>query len=80
MTTDTLPTDDQVAAAKALLARAAAAQADAPKAALIALVTMPELPPVLDALRTARDLNPADNYVGYAITMLEQLRATHTPA
>lgn len=80
MTEPTPPTAEEIAAARELLARAAAETADAPKAALIALVTLPELPPVLDALRAAQTLNPGDAEVGYAINMLERLRAAHTPA
>lgn len=74
------PTADEIAEARALIARAAAKDADAPRAALIELVTMPELEPVLAALRKAFTLNPADAEVSYTLSMIERLRATHTPA
>lgn len=80
MTEATPPTADEIAEARALLARAAAGSADAPRAALIELVTMPELVPVIDALRKAQTLNPADAEVAYTLSMLERLRASHTPA
>lgn len=80
MTEASQPTAEEIAEARALLARAATDGADAPRAAMIALVTMPELDPVLAALRNAWTLNPADAEVSYTISMLERLRATHTPA
>ena len=73
------PTDAEVAAARDLLTRAATANAEAPRAAMIALVTMPEFGPVLEAVRKAQTLNPADSEVAYTLSMLERLRATHTP-
>lgn len=80
MTDVTPPTADEIAEARALLARAATDSADAPRAAMIALVTMPELDSVLAALRNAWTLNPADAEVSYTLSMIERLRATHTPA
>jgi len=80
MSTDTLPTEDQVAAAKAVLARAAIAGADAPRAALIGLVTMPEYGKVADAAREALMLSPGNVELGYVLSMMERLRATHAPA
>jgi hypothetical protein len=80
MTTAKQPTADEIAAARELLTRAASADADAPRAALISLVTMPEFGPVTDALRNAVMLNPADTEASYAYSMLERLRAAHTPA
>ena len=74
------PTAEQIADARATLALAATKGADAPRAALIALVTMPELTPVLVALRKAQTLNPADADVSYTIAMIERLRVLHTPA
>jgi hypothetical protein len=76
----TKPTADEVNAARDVLTRAATADAPAPRAALIALVTMPEFQPVTDALRKAVMLNPADTEASYAFSMLERLRAAHTPA
>lgn len=73
------PTADEIAAARATLALAATKDADAPRAALIQFVTMPELAPVLVALRKAQTLNPADAEVSYTLSMIERLRATHTP-
>lgn len=74
------PTAEELTAARALIARAAAKDADAPRAALIELVTMPEYVPVIDALRKAQTLNPADAEISYTLSMLERLRASHTPA
>lgn len=74
------PSADELAAARDVIARAAAKDADAPRAALIALVTMPELKPVLAALASAQALNPADADVAYTNSMLHRLIASHTPA
>lgn len=74
------PTADEIAEARALIARAAVKDADAPRAALITLVTMPELKPVLAALANAQALNPADADVAYTNSMLHRLIASHTPA
>lgn len=74
------PTAEEITAARATLALAATKDADAPRAALIALVTMPELNPVLAALATAQALNPADADVAYTNSMLHRLIASHTPA
>jgi hypothetical protein len=79
MTSTALPTDAELAAARDMLARAAAASAEAPRAAMIALVTMPEFAAVIDAARTAQTLNPADTEVAYVISMMERLRLAHTP-
>lgn len=80
MTATKLPTDDEIAAARDVLTRAALATADAPRASLHALVTMPEYGPVVDAMRFAQSLNPGDAEVSYTLSMMERLRATHTPA
>jgi hypothetical protein len=80
MAAEKKPTAEEVAAARELLTRAATAGAAAPRAALIALVTMPEFTPVVDAVRKAQTLNPADTEVAYTLSMLERLRAAHTPA
>lgn len=80
MTTDTLPTDAEVAAAQALLTRSATAKADAAKAALIGLVTMPEYAKVADAAREALALSPGNVDLGYVLSMMERLRASNTPA
>jgi hypothetical protein len=77
---DKKPTAEEVAAARELLTRAATASADEPRAALIGLVTMPEFNAVTEALRKAVMLNPADTEASYAYSMLERLRAAHTPA
>lgn len=79
MTEAAQPTAEEIAAARELLARAATINADAPRAALIELVTMPQLEPVMEALRKAMTLNPADAEVSYTLSMLERLRASHTP-
>jgi len=79
MTDAAQPTADEINAARALLARAAASDAEAARAALIDLVTMPELEAVLSALRKAQTLNPADADVAYTAAMLERIRFSHTP-
>lgn len=77
---DKKPTEAEIAAARELLARAATNDADAPRAALIALVTMPEFTVVMGALRDAFTLNMANTEAGYALSMLDRLRAAYTPA
>lgn len=74
------PTAEEIAAARDVLARAAVNDADAPRAALIELVTMEEFGPVVDAMRNAQTLNPANVDVSYTLSMLERLRASHAPA
>jgi hypothetical protein len=79
MTSTKLPSDHEIAAARGLLTRAAAASAQAPRAALIGMVTMPEYGRVVDAMRNAQTLNPADAEIAYTLSMLERLRITHAP-
>lgn len=79
MTSTPLPTDDDIAAARDTLARAAAAKAEGVQAAYITLVTMPEYGAVLDAARNAQAQNPGDVEVGYIVSMMERVRSTHTP-
>lgn len=79
MTAVALPTDAELAAAQEVLNRAAAAKAEAPRAAMIGLVTMPAFGAVFDAAREAHTLNLADGELSYMITMMERLRTTHTP-
>lgn len=74
------PTAEEIADARALIARAALKDADAPRAALIDLVTMSEFDAVLEATRKAQTLNPANVDVGYVLSMLERLRAANAPA
>lgn len=76
---DQQPTADEIEAARALLARAAAAASDEPRAALIALVTMPEYKAVIDAGRAAAALNPANVDLSYVLTMMERVRAANAP-
>jgi hypothetical protein len=57
------PTDAEIAAAPDLLICAGTANAEAPKATMIELVTMPEFGPVLEAVRKAQTFNPADSEV-----------------
>lgn len=77
---DPMPTAAEVAAARELLTRAAVANAESPRAALIELVTMPEYGPVVDAMRRAQNLNPADAEIAYTLSMMERLRSSHTPS
>jgi hypothetical protein len=63
-----------------LLTRVATADANSPKAALITLVTIPEYSPVVGAMRAAQQVNPADAEIAYTLSMMERLRAAHTPA
>lgn len=77
--TTAIPTDDELAAARDTLARAASAKAEGAQAAYLALVTMPEYGAVLDAARAVQAHNPGDVEVGYIISMMERVRSTHIP-
>lgn len=79
MTSTALPTDEELAAAREMLARAASAKAEGTQAAYIALVTMPEFGAVIDAARNVQTQNPGDVEVGYIVSMMERVRASHTP-
>jgi hypothetical protein len=41
---------------------------------------MPEYSPVVDAMRAAQQVNPADAEIAYNLPIRERLRAAHTPA
>jgi hypothetical protein len=77
---DTPPTDTQIKNARDVLARAALAEAgdDAPRAAMIELISMKEFGKVDEAARAAQRLNPADVELSYAISMLDRIRARYT--
>ncbi|WP_380925451.1 hypothetical protein [Sphingomonas leidyi] len=79
MTTTAVPTDDELAAARDTLARAAVAKAEGLQAAYLALVTMPEYGAVIDAARTVQAQNPGDVEVGYIVSMMERVRSSHAP-
>jgi hypothetical protein len=73
------PTAEEIATARALIARAAMKDADAPQAALIELVTMAEFDKVLEQMRKASTLNPANVDLSYTLSMMERIRASHAP-
>jgi hypothetical protein len=73
------PSAAEIAAARELLTRAAVADADAKRAVMIELVSMPEFETVAAAMRRAQALNPADTEVAYTLSMMERLRAGHAP-
>lgn len=74
------PTAEEIADARALIARVAAKDADAPQAAMIALVTMAEFDKVLEQMRKASSLNPANVDLSYTLSMMERIRASNAPA
>lgn len=74
------PTDAEIAAARDLLTRAATADAAAPRAALIDLVTSKAFAEVERGFAAAFQLNPADTDVAYLVSMLARIRTTNAPA
>ena len=74
------PTDAEVIAARETLTRAATADADAPRKALIELVTSKAFAEVEQGFAAAFQLNPADTDVAYVVSMLARIRTANAPA
>lgn len=70
------PTEEEVAAARAVLA-AADTTSDKPRKALVDLVASAEFGTVDAAMKKAQVLNPADVDLSYAIAMFDRLRSKY---
>jgi hypothetical protein len=80
---NTEPTQEEIDAANAVLAKANLAKVDrmeAPRKAMVELVTMPEYDKVFDAMNAAFQLDPANTDVSYTMSMLARIRNSYKPA
>ena len=76
---DTPPTDDEVAAAQAIIAKAKLASVSDAEKAMIQLVGMKAYSDCYAAMTAAQTLNPGNTELNYAISMMHRLSQTHTP-